>query len=215
MSQADWKKSLQIKGATSKGPLSALSGLLACIIACILSYWLIHLYNSLLKAYHEKKSQRGWEKRTCLQICLWGRCRLKVELQQALISWPPTAVLYISPLKLYSAHPPPVLSLVHHPHRWTPAPSHSLLLQQNGRGVFVAMGTKRWHLAWSIRDVYTPEDHVFCQCQCNIQGHLPAEAEKVCRVFFCCDFIASSPGPQKQCHRQPGWDCSRRKASGK
>lgn len=33
--------------------------------------------------------------------------------------------------------------------------------------------------------------------------------------LFCCDFIASSPGPQKQCHRQPRWDCSHRKVSGK
>lgn len=108
-----------------------------------------------------------------------------------------SSMIHLSSESLYSAHPPPVLSLVHHPHRWTPAPSHSLLLQQNGRGVFLLLWALRWHLAWSIRDVYTPEDHVFCQCQCNIQGHLPAEAEKVCRVSFWCDFIASSPGASK------------------
>lgn len=69
-------------------------------------------------------------------------------------------------------------------------------------------------LAWSIRDIYTPEDHVFRQCQGNIQGHLPAEDSWVCKSF-CCDVTASSPGPQKQCHRQPGWGFSNRKVSGK
>lgn len=72
MSQADAKKSLRIKGATSKGPLSALSALLALhdglhfnlvirllrMMACIFNDWFTYyIINSLLKASHKRKKE--------------------------------------------------------------------------------------------------------------------------------------------------------------